>query len=102
MIKQIKKIKPLVLEILTNEPVTRDNDQLLALKVWAHQNPNLRHPEFAFVSFARGFAEGKYANYESIRRSRALIQSENKELRGENYDRRGELGSETKAEIHSV
>ena len=102
MIKQIKKIKPLVLQILTDEPKTRDNDQLLALKVWAYQNPSLRDKDHLFISFAIGFSEGKYANYESIRRSRALIQSDYKELRGENYDRRGELGAETKSEIRNV
>jgi hypothetical protein len=102
MIKEIKKIKDTVELILTREPETRDSDQLLALKVWAKQNPNLRDPNLSFIAFATGFKAGKYANYESIRRSRALIQKDREDLRGESYSKRTELDTDTRNEINKL
>jgi hypothetical protein len=97
MIKEIKKIKDTVELILRRDPRTRDCDQLLALLVWHHQNSNIAN--ISFMDFSKDFKSGKYANYISITRSRALLQSEFEELRGENYNKRHQLAEETRKEI---
>lgn len=80
--KNIFKIADTVEKILREQPETRDDDKLLILKVWAEQNPELRNPNFNFLSFGEGFLRGRYANPESIRRSRQKIQEHMPELAG--------------------
>jgi len=85
MINKVVSIKDAVKVILTNYPETRDNDRILMLKIWAYQNSELRHLDYMFLHFARGFINGEYADPESIRRSRQKIQEQHPELRGEHY-----------------
>ena len=85
MINKIKNIKDTVRRILINHPETRDDDRLLCLKVWAEQNPNLRSPYTSFYGFAQDFLSEKYADTESIRRTRQKLQNQHPELRGRNY-----------------
>ena len=88
MIQKIKNIKPLVKSILENYPATRDDDNKLLLKVWAFQNPKLRDKDFYFIDFAMDLMKDKYANSESVRRSRQKLQEQNEELRGFKYKSR--------------
>ena len=85
----ILSISKLVKSVLLNAPKTRDDDNLLTLKVWAIQHPELRSKkELTFIDFSREFLKGKFANTESIRRSRQKLQQENPSLRGEHYKER--------------
>lgn len=88
MKKAILKIKDTVEQLLTEYPETRDNDELLILKVWALQEPRLRSAGYAFYEFAVKYKVGKFANAESIRRSRAKLQEVNPSLRGKRYEER--------------
>lgn len=91
MIKRIINLKPVVEDLLRNYPETRDDDRILILKVWAFQNGELRNPEVPFVEFASDFLHGRYYDFESIRRTRQLIQSRNPVLRGRtHYNRMAE------------
>jgi len=85
MINKIKNIKDTVRRILMNHPETRDDDNLLYLKVWAEQNPTLRSPSTSFYGFAEDFLAERYADTESIRRTRQKRQEQPPELRGKKY-----------------
>ena len=94
-------IKDSVKEILTNEPETRDNDNLLILKVWAKQNPFLRRKEVTFLDFAVGFKGGQYASTESVRRCRQKLQELNPSLRGKNYKKRHDEQASVKDQLNN-
>ena len=100
MIKEIKRMKPLVTRLLKEYPKARDNDNLLLLMVWAEQDGNLRKDK-TFFDFATGMIAGKYIKFESVSRARRKIQEENPELRGEYYHDRKELGEEVRMEINN-
>lgn len=84
----VKQVSSIVKDILINEPRTRDDDNLLVLKVWAKKNPDLRNPSFSFVKFSEGMLDGTYPSYESISRARRKLQEEFPNLRGLNYKER--------------
>ncbi len=96
---KIKQAQEIVERVLTSYPQTRDNDQMLILKVWAVQNPALRGKEFSFIDFSRGFLDGDYHKTESITRARRKAQEENPELRGKNYIKRHEHQKDVKKEL---
>ena len=99
MIKEIKRIKPLVEKLLQEFPLTRDNDNLLLLKVWAEQDNTLRMNKL-FSDFSVGMIAGKYMKFESISRARRKVQEENPELRGRYYKDRKELAEEIRLGIN--
>lgn len=79
----------IVKKVLINVPETRDNDELLMLKVWCIQKPDLRDDKsISFTQFGVMFKNKKLANTESIRRSRQKLQEEIPGLRGKNYKSR--------------
>lgn len=99
MIKEIKRIKPLVEKLLQEFPLTRDNDNLLLLKVWAEQDNTLRMNKL-FSDFSVGMIAGKYMKFESVSRARRKVQEENPELRGRYYKDRKELAEEIRLGIN--
>jgi hypothetical protein len=99
MIREIKRIKPLVKELLKEFPLTRDNDNLLLLKVWAEQDNTLRMNK-SFLDFSVGMIAGKYMKFESVSRARRKVQEENPELRGKYYKDRKELAEEIRLGIN--
>jgi hypothetical protein len=80
-IEKIKTISDKVKFILANVPQTRNDDNLLTLKVWALEEPNLRAKDFPFVEFAKRFLDRELPSTESIRRTRQKIQEQYPELR---------------------
>ncbi len=98
-IEDIKKLRPVVEEILTNHPETRDNDKHLMLKVWSKQDKRVLKKDFTFWEFAVSFKDGAYAQPESIRRTRQKLQEENIDLRGKNYEKRQKQAEETRKSI---
>ena len=101
MIKEIKRVKPLVEQLLKEFPLTRDNDNLLLLKVWAEQDNTLRK-EKLFSDFSIGMIAGKYMKFESVSRARRKAQEENPELRGRYYKDRKELSEEVRLNINKT
>lgn len=88
MVKKIESISDTVRVVLMVIPETRDNDKLLMVHVWYRQNERLS--DTTFRKFAVDFVEGRYADTESIRRSRQKLQELYPELRGEKYKARQE------------
>jgi hypothetical protein len=89
MLNKIENIEELVKQMLTSFAETRENDRLLALKIWSYQDPNLRSENGpTFLVWGRRFMNGEFADYESIRRSRQKLQEKYPHLRGVNYKSR--------------
>lgn len=82
---ELSSIKETVKSLLDKHPACRDNDNLLILKVWAKQQPQLRSQDFTFVAFGSAFMRGEFASTESIRRVRQKMQEEFPHLRGQKY-----------------
>lgn len=74
--KTLKDIKKLVLDILKENPETRDSDKRLYIEVCRHKCPTLLSQ-----TLESAFLYGKLPNYESVRRSRQDIQARHVELR---------------------
>lgn len=73
-----------VMHYLNNDPVCRDNDNMLIAKVWFDEMSNAQKSE-PTVQFLIDFSEGKYSSAESIRRCRQKLQQEYPGLRGRSY-----------------
>ena len=99
MITKIRNIKSTVQQVLTTEPQTRDNDRLLMFKVWAIQNPELKIDSYSLWRFAQDFIQGRYADPESIRRNRQILQARHVRLQGRSYGHRQKAGIETTEQI---
>ncbi len=88
MLVKVLKINRVVYDLLSEFPECRDNDQLLILKVWAVEHPEIRSSDYSFFRFAVLFKQGEFANTESIRRSRQKVQEQHPQLRGKTYKAR--------------
>ena len=99
---KIISISKTVKRLLVNRPKTREDDNLLILKVWCIQNPALRtNVNFTFTQFGIEFIKKEYASTESIRRARAKLQEEFPELRGNNYKNRQDHQESVKEDLRS-
>lgn len=84
---QIRKVAPLVLEILKKNEGARDYDNTLYVLVWKAQG--MKESD-SFKKFKYGLIIGKYSTPETIRRARQKIQENKsyKHLRGKYYKQR--------------
>ena len=97
----IIKVSAVVKQLLTDQPKTRDSDNLLILKVWAEQEPSLRRTSFSFVNFSYYFINGIFHSTESICRARRKIQEEFPSLRGASYKARQNHQEDVKEQLRS-
>lgn len=87
--------------ILTLYPETRDNDNLLLLKVWETEDPELENKFYTY--FSNMFLSGKLSHFESVRRTRQKLQQEYPHLRGKRYiERQTKQKEETEQELGYV
>ena len=89
---KILNIKNLVKEVLENYPETRDNDNVLLFRVWETENNMLDY--YLYEGFKNMIINGELSHFESIRRTRQLLQSQYPELRGERYNKRKTIEKE--------
>ena len=87
----MKKIQDEVRRILTDTPLTRDNDKLLTINYWMtelglHHNKYLK--TFEFMEFCILYSTDKLTDAQTITRARRQLQMKNPELRGEKYKAR--------------
>jgi hypothetical protein len=99
---EILKASTIVKQILIDSIETRDSDELLTLKVWAVQKPELRNENFKFRDFANDFMNSKLFKTESITRARRKIQEEIPSLRGYSYKGRQNEQESVKQEIKDL
>lgn len=83
MAENLRSVSNIVKRILTEQPETRGNDNLLILKVLeefaAYYGMNLE--EISIVTFLYDFAGCEFPGFETIRRSRQKVQCENPDLK---------------------
>lgn len=101
MIQKFIKTKDKVKSMLIKSPHLRDDDNKLIANFYFHESEADLRTQTA-IDFLFDFSIGKYTNPESIRRCRQKIQEENPELRGESWERKQNLGHETKRKINEV
>lgn len=84
---EVRKIAPLVLEILKKDKPSRDSDVILQFLVWKAQG---QKENGSFKKFKYSMYKGKFSIPETIRRARQKIQEkeEYKHLRGKFYKER--------------
>lgn len=88
---QVLKAKEVVENLLKTRPELRDDDRALIAAVWtmaAEQRYVKPTYEVSLQEFLRGYVKGGFVSAESIRRSRAKLQQDHPELRGEKYEER--------------
>ena len=97
----LKKVSTRIKDLLIQKPHLRDSDKKLLATVWWHDctskgyNPN----ELTTRKFLHLLADGQLTTPESVRRSRAKLQEENEDLRGEKYYKRKKLAKEVQTEL---
>ena len=106
MIHQIKNIKAKIIFLLKEKEEYRDDDNKLIARIWYDQTINNSGinvtKQITAHDFLIAFREGQYANAESIRRCRQIVQRQNPELQGKSYIPRQKHSKKAKTEIHSV
>ena len=102
MIEQMIKIKPKVKKLLQDRPELRDDDYRLiaAIIVDEYGIDNAKHT--SALTFLKQLSNGKFSNFESIRRVRAKIQEQEPELRGEMYGKKRKSGKNVSKKIHKL
>ena len=79
----ILKIKDLVYQVLEENPIARDNDNILVAMVWYMQLNNMGYQGSRDFMTILGVDE--LSKYESISRCARKIKEDNPSLRGGNY-----------------
>jgi len=74
--------------LLEKFPECRDNDNILIVKVWAEEKPEIKTKGYLLKDFTLSFKEDKFSSTETIRRTRQKLQEEFESLRGKNYNKR--------------
>lgn len=100
MSKVTLNIRKKVFELLATDERTRDSDMLLIARVWDTESSEkgFRNPTHILLLHELSFGN-TYSNPESIRRCRQLIQKQNPELRGKNYELRHKKAQKMKEEL---
>lgn len=101
MIEINKTSKDKVINALNRYPGSRDNDNLLACYIWKEElNTDIN--KLSVSAFFNKMSMGKLTAYETIRRIRAKLQSENPSLRGENYFKRANKDKEIQTNLFNL
>ena len=99
-IKEIKSVKKVVIELLTEHPHLREDDNKLIANIWYKQ---VNYKEFySYISFLKHLANGDLISTESICRCRRKVQQDNPHLRGKNYNLRLEESEIVRQEIKTI
>ncbi len=88
----LKTIKNLLL----HAPSLRDNDEALAVNIWAIYHPQFFGLNVNAIEFFASFSNGDLISYETIRRTRQRVQEEFPETRGLLYQKRRKNIAEVK------
>ncbi len=95
-------IKEKVKQILQEKLTARDNDEKLCLEIWDLQLRELYgHYNFThrWSCFPGAYGQNELANAEAIVRARRIVQDENPDLRGEDYERRQKHGRKVREAV---
>lgn len=99
----IKNVSERVKDLLQNpqKEHLRDDDKRLLATVWWYDiiNQNINPEELSAKDFLFLLSRGKLTSPESVRRSRAKLQEEDKSLRGEKYYKRKKQAQAVQTEL---
>jgi len=95
---KINKQKDLIIQLLSQYPHLRDDDNKLIATVWKIELKSNSHTALEFLQM---YADKLLTNAESIRRCRAKIQELSPELRGVKYRGRHEAAKQTKEQLYN-
>lgn len=92
--KDIISLKKRIEHILATVPKSRDDDFLL---YWTLVGAELS--TITTLQLLQGMSDGKYPPFESVRRTRQMLQCENVALQGKMYGKRKQRGEEVTSTI---
>lgn len=95
MIKQIKKLEPIIEKLLEAYPKYRDNQNAMFVAVCVRYDE-----ELDFSNFTKKFTRGELPPFESVSRARRKVQARREDLRGKNYKGRQKACEEVKEGIN--
>ena len=100
MKKRIINYKKLVLEIMQENQIARDNDLILYSNLLSKfcYSPTI----YSFGEIVDLITNGRLPDIQYISRCRRLIEKEYPELRGINYDKRHKIKSEVRTELDYI
>lgn len=101
-IDAFKNIKEEVYNWLLKYPSLRDSDLKLVANVWAFVIGKERLDEITGKDLLKMMAAGELPSFETIRRTRAKIQEQHPEVRGETYAERQTRAANISKEIHNL
>ena len=93
---QMRKISPIVADILKSDLEARDDDNILYRAVWKQQGNKEKH---TVRKFLYRLIMGKYASSDTIGRARRRLQEKNPSLRGKLYKQRHEAENEVRNQM---
>ena len=100
MRKKITNLVDKITRLLTIRKHLRDNDRKLTCNIWWSAVP---HPAtLLFKDFLNLYLEGKVPESDSITRCRRKVQEEEKDLRGDSWDKRHGLEKVVKNELKNI
>jgi len=98
----MKITKKIITKLLMDNPSNRDSDNKLIANFWWKElyNNKININDLSAFDFLHMLSENKFTSSETIRRTRAKVQEEHKELRGKLYNKRQiELQNKVKKEL---
>lgn len=87
--KTLREAERIVTELLTEYPITRDDDRLLVWLFWRKQFERL--DRYTLEMFRSAFLGGMLSPPDSITRARRKVQVKRPDLRGISYEARADL-----------
>jgi hypothetical protein len=85
LLEEMRRIKPLVVDILTDYPKTKDDDTLLLTMFWEKQ---VKFPLKSYGQFSYLLVNKWLTTPETITRTRRKVQEQYPHLRGKLYEKR--------------
>lgn len=98
---EIKKTKARVKALLENTKTLRDNDNKLIVNIWIDDlsRNGVDVKKLSAMEFLYIFADYSLTSPESVRRSRAALQEQEPDLRGDNYKKRKKHSKKIQSEL---
>ena len=87
--RKLREAERIVTELLTEKPITRDDDRLLVWLFWRKQFERI--DGYTLEMFRSAFLGGMLSAPETITRARRKVQEKRPDLRGISYQNRTEL-----------
>ena len=100
----ILKDKDRVIRLLNKKYHLRDCDFKLVANLWHEDviNKGLDPKEMTVFEFLKIYSEGSFTNPQSIKRLRAKLQEEYKELRGDKFNQRHGMQQDVVEDLNTV